>query len=274
MATTSNPQKIAEIKGKMIAVEPEVTSVANLRPTDCNKTIEVIVYRKWTSKHVQTRQPTKFCCILMDKQSTPIQANMDVKDADFPEHYFNLASYNELPARADVRNATLIDYVGRIQAVSRIYTSGDVTSNRTHRRIIDIQNLSGNIIGLTLWHEMALNFNMQEYEAMEKPVVIAVSSCWVRQFNGLQLSRTSATHYYLSPNIPETYHIKQQYQQLVDTKPILNIDNQRYEDLEQEKNRNRFPLALSLRSIHKTTSFVILVTGCKVDTPRKQGRKA
>ncbi|GJX26467.1 DNA helicase [Tanacetum coccineum] len=101
MATASNPDKIAETKGKMIAVELEVTSVANLRPTDCNKTFEVIVYRKWTSEHVQTRQPTKFCCILMDKQGTTIQANMDVKDAD------------------------------------------------------------GNIIGLTLWHEMALNFNMQ-----------------------------------------------------------------------------------------------------------------
>ncbi|GKD18252.1 hypothetical protein Tco_1207410, partial [Tanacetum coccineum] len=85
MATTSNPEKITETKGKMIAVGPEVTGVANMRPTDYNKIIEVIVYRKWTSKHVQTRQPTKFCCILMEKQSTPIQANMDVKDAE----YFN-----------------------------------------------------------------------------------------------------------------------------------------------------------------------------------------
>nr|GEU32878.1 DNA helicase [Tanacetum cinerariifolium] len=105
---------------------------------------------------------------------------------------------------------------------------------------------SGNVIGLTLWHDMALNFNLREYEAMEKPVVIAVSSCWVRQFNGLQLFGTSATHYYLNPNIPETCHIKEQCQQATNTAPILNIDNQRYEDLEQEKNRNRFPLATLL----------------------------
>ncbi|GJT13486.1 hypothetical protein Tco_0860528 [Tanacetum coccineum] len=75
------------------------------------------------------------------------------------------------------------DYIGRIQAVSRIRTSRDATSNRIHQRIIDIQNL--------------------------RPVVIAVSSCWVRQFHGLQLFSTSATHYYLNPNIPETFHIKQ-----------------------------------------------------------------
>nr|GEW65252.1 hypothetical protein [Tanacetum cinerariifolium] len=59
----------------------------------------------------------------------PIQGNMDVKDADYfdqllqhrktfinvqeipsneyPEHYFNFASYNELPARPDVKHTIL-----------------------------------------------------------------------------------------------------------------------------------------------------------------------
>ncbi|GJU25859.1 DNA helicase, partial [Tanacetum coccineum] len=54
MATTSNPDKVAANKGKMIGVEPEVSNIADLRPTDCNKIIEAIVYRKWVSKHVQT----------------------------------------------------------------------------------------------------------------------------------------------------------------------------------------------------------------------------
>nr|GFA58549.1 nucleic acid-binding, OB-fold protein [Tanacetum cinerariifolium] len=51
-------------------------------------------------------------------------------------------------------------------------------------------------------------------------------------------SATSATHEYLNPNIPETYHIKQQCLQVPDTVPVLKIDNQRYEDPEIEKNRN------------------------------------
>ncbi|GKE66272.1 hypothetical protein Tco_1520433 [Tanacetum coccineum] len=44
---------------------------------------------------------------------------------------------------------------------------------------------------------MAMNFNVQEYESMEKLVVIAVSSCWVRRYNGLQLSGTSATQWHI-----------------------------------------------------------------------------
>nr|GEX44849.1 hypothetical protein [Tanacetum cinerariifolium] len=63
---------------------------------------------------------------------------------------------------------------------------------------------------------MATNFNIQEYELMEKPLVIAVYNF-----------QESAIHYYLDSNIPETYHIKQQYLQMADTRPILNINNQR-----------------------------------------------
>ncbi|GKA30240.1 hypothetical protein Tco_0716545 [Tanacetum coccineum] len=120
-------------------------------------------------------------------KGTPIQANMDIKDADyfhqlfqlkkayriigfsceqtgawdrtlenptslifgrhvdlielpndgFPEHYFNFASYNELPARADGRNIPLAAY----KAVNRVYMSGDATTNCIDRRTIDIQNL-------------------------------------------------------------------------------------------------------------------------------------
>ncbi|GJS25065.1 DNA helicase [Tanacetum coccineum] len=67
------------------------------------------------------------------------------------------------------------------------------------------------MIGLTLWNEMATNFDIRAYEQMEKPVMIAVASCCVTRYNGLQLSWTSATHYYLNPNIPETYQIREMY---------------------------------------------------------------
>nr|GEX32870.1 DNA helicase [Tanacetum cinerariifolium] len=107
-----------------------------------------------------------------------------IPNTDFPEHYFNFVAYNELPAKVNAKNPLLTDFA------------------------FD----SGNIIQLALWHELALTFNITEYEAMEKPVILAVTSCWVRRFNGLQLSGTSATHYYLNPNIPKTYNIKEHNQ--------------------------------------------------------------
>ncbi|GJW62713.1 DNA helicase [Tanacetum coccineum] len=207
MATTSYPDTAAKNKGKMIAVQPQISDIASLKPTDSNKIIKAIVYRKWISKHGPWERTLENPTSLTFGKFISLQ---EIPNDDFPEHYFNFVSYNELATKLNVRNAVLTDYIGRVQAVSRLHTLGNATTNRNHRRIIDIQNLSGNIIRLTLWHEMALNFNLREYEAMKKPIVIAVRSCWVKQFNGLQLSGTSATHYYLNPNIPETYHIKEQ----------------------------------------------------------------
>nr|GEU65605.1 ribonuclease H-like domain, reverse transcriptase, RNA-dependent DNA polymerase [Tanacetum cinerariifolium] len=72
MATTSKLDSTRKDKGKMIIVKPEITATLNLRPIHCNKTIEEVVYNKWTSKHVHTRQPLKYCCILMEKKARDI----------------------------------------------------------------------------------------------------------------------------------------------------------------------------------------------------------
>ncbi|GJT70336.1 hypothetical protein Tco_1029622 [Tanacetum coccineum] len=69
-------------------------------------------------------------------------------------------------------------YIGRVRAISGVYTFGDATTQRKHRRIIDIENLR-----------------------------------------------------------PE---------QLPDTTPFLIVNNQPYEDLNQERKRNHFPLATLL----------------------------
>ncbi|GJS45822.1 nucleic acid-binding, OB-fold protein [Tanacetum coccineum] len=99
------------------------------------------------------------------------------------------------------------------------------------------------MIGLTLWNEMASNFDIRTYEQMEKPFMIVVASCCVTRYNGLPLSWTSATHYYLNPNIPETYQIREMHTQATDATPILDVQSQRHE---QEKTRNHFPLAVLL----------------------------
>ncbi|GKA49602.1 DNA helicase [Tanacetum coccineum] len=124
---------------------------------------------------------------------------------------------------------------------SGIKTFGDATTQRKHRRISDIENLSGNIIGLALWNEMETDFDMHTYNSLPKLVVIAVSSCWVSRYNGLQLPGTSTTHYYLNPDIPEMYHIKHQHEQSTSTTPFLTINNQRYDGPKFGKNKEPFP---------------------------------
>ncbi|GKC51360.1 nucleic acid-binding, OB-fold protein [Tanacetum coccineum] len=53
-------------------------------------------------------------------------------------------------------------------------------------RKIEIQNLNGNIIELTLWDEMAEHFAQADIEKMEQPVMISVSSCRVSKYKGTE----------------------------------------------------------------------------------------
>ncbi|GJU82777.1 DNA helicase [Tanacetum coccineum] len=92
MATTSKMDPSREDKGKMIIAEPEITKVADLKSTDSNKIIEVFIYHKWVSKHNQTQQPTKFCCMLLERQGTAIQANMDVADTQYFDQLLQLGA--------------------------------------------------------------------------------------------------------------------------------------------------------------------------------------
>ncbi|GJR68172.1 DNA helicase [Tanacetum coccineum] len=65
----------------------------------------------------------------------------NIANDNFPQHYFDFATYNELADSANVRDAVLTDYIGRIRAISGISTFGDATSQRKQRRTIDIENL-------------------------------------------------------------------------------------------------------------------------------------
>nr|GEX49554.1 nucleic acid-binding, OB-fold protein [Tanacetum cinerariifolium] len=73
----------------MIVTEPEITAISDLRPIFCNKRIEAVVYSKWTSKHVHTQQPMKYCCILMDKQSyqNTFALSSSTTSFDFPSFH-------------------------------------------------------------------------------------------------------------------------------------------------------------------------------------------
>ncbi|GJS85835.1 DNA helicase [Tanacetum coccineum] len=259
MTEAKDPAMAPVDKGKLPLIEANTVSIADIKPTETNQTIDVRVYRKWVAKNVKTHVASNFCAILLDRKGDAIQANMDLTDLDnfnrqlqlnnayriscfkcepikiwdrtlpnnttllfgkytsiipisntnFPEHYFNFVAYNEVNERADIPGAPLIDYIGCIYRISDPIRSGDATRARRTRRIIDIQNLDGINLPFLIWGDEAENFDMNQYEKMEKPVIIALSSAWAtKRYGGVQINATSATHYYLNPNIPEATYIR------------------------------------------------------------------
>nr|GEV63800.1 hypothetical protein [Tanacetum cinerariifolium] len=76
----------------------------------------------------------------------------------------------------------------------------------------------------------------------------------------------------LGQALQRTYHIKEQYQQLGNTIPILNIHHQRHQNLEEEKYQNHFPLATLLKvnpQNYQRTRFTSHATIYKISTQNK-----
>nr|GEX84257.1 hypothetical protein [Tanacetum cinerariifolium] len=176
-----------------------------------------------------------------------------ISNANFLEHYFNFVAYNEVEQRATKTGVPLTDCIGCVYRISDPLRSGDATRTRHVCRVIDIQNLDGIILRYLIWGDTAETFDMDEYNKMEKLVIIVVASAWAtKKYGGLQLSLTSATHYYLNPNIPEAKDILNIYADFITPTPALEILRQLYSNplLEQTRNRYNIETLLSVNPHH------------------------
>ncbi|GJY72845.1 DNA helicase [Tanacetum coccineum] len=189
-------------------------SIAQLTPHSANKILEAKVYRKWVGKSPPKMTPYAFCCILLDREGNAIHANMNLKDVDYFNsklqmgHAYRISNFIcEATSRYQqtLENPVSLrfDYIGCITSVSGLSDFRDPNRKQSMFRKIDIENLNGNIVELTLWDEMARHFEQADLQNMEQPIIIAVSSCRVNKYRDFQLSATSATYYYLNPKIPE-----------------------------------------------------------------------
>ncbi|GJV94691.1 nucleic acid-binding, OB-fold protein [Tanacetum coccineum] len=95
---------------------------------------------------------------------------------------------------------------------------------------------SGDVVEVTLWDKMAIEFNTEEFEKIKQPVIFAISSCKANIYGGLTVSGTLAlTHYF-------NLEILVLYRQRLNLNPPLQISKERCSDINAEKNRNIFPL--------------------------------
>nr|GEX67549.1 zinc finger, CCHC-type [Tanacetum cinerariifolium] len=68
MAETNRTNPKATNMGKMKLIDTGIIGLKDIKPTYMNKTIEARVYRKWTARNASTKEPSSFCCMLIDKE--------------------------------------------------------------------------------------------------------------------------------------------------------------------------------------------------------------
>ncbi|PWA88045.1 nucleic acid-binding, OB-fold protein [Artemisia annua] len=180
-----------------------------------------------------------------------------LKEDEYPYHYFNFAAYNELGCRLEKKNPILTDYIGYIHNVEKVKEYGGATGNKIKLRNIGIRNLNNNVVVFTLWNEKANRFEEEEYAKMKPPVILAVSSCYLKTYGGqIQLSATAATSYYFNPPVEETAELLAAYNENTTPVPQLEVQTERLANWEQERTRNRVALD-TLLQIDPNTQLIM-----------------
>nr|GEW63566.1 reverse transcriptase domain-containing protein [Tanacetum cinerariifolium] len=141
----------------------------------------------------------------------------------FPSYFFHFVSYNQLESKlpkpdetSKIRYPILNDYIG------------------------------GNVIEFTMWDEMAENFDRLILEAMEQPVIITVSSCHVK-IQRLPLGNLPCNLLLSKPHHSRGRTITCRVHGKISNEPPLRICKHLFENPEQEKLRNIFPLKTLLK---------------------------
>ncbi|GKD12307.1 DNA helicase [Tanacetum coccineum] len=211
MELPSNVDTSQHDKRKMILMQPKITNISELSSTNYNKTIEVVVYRKWTSKTTKTRTPTKFCCILIEKQGTPIQANMGLRDAEY------------------------FDQLLQLRKAYRFFGFSCEPTDNWERTLLTQTSL---IFGRFLQVEEIPNTDFPEHYFN----FVAYNELPDRATTRNPILTGDAMTAQKSRRVIDIENLR--YPQLPNIGPTLDIMNERYEDMEKEKMRNRFPFAV------------------------------
>ncbi|GJY05270.1 reverse transcriptase domain-containing protein [Tanacetum coccineum] len=173
-----------------------------------------------------------------------------IANDSFPEHYFNFVAYNEVQSKADVKDATLTDYIGCTHRISDLIIAGDATRSRMTRQITNTQNLDGLNLPFVIWNEMAEKFDMAAYTEMLKPVVIAV------QWSYLQPANTEQSLMTIPPCQPSHASAAARKELFLDTDATEKKPRQEPYPLESDDDIYKDQGVLNAFSVVENNSFV------------------
>lgn len=196
---------VIDQKGTSMYAEVSLDAIAVLKPVLKESKIfymkKIIIEKaKAVFKPVRNRHMIKLTkwAELKELQDEPI---------NFPKYTFSLTPFQELP-RFERNNEYFIDVIGRIVALSdpvRVTTNTGITRTK---RIIQLMDISGNKIDISLWGQRAEEFQGEQVYKIgqQNPIIAIFVGTSVKSYNSSTpfLSGTAACRWYINvAEIPE-----------------------------------------------------------------------
>ncbi|TQD80552.1 hypothetical protein C1H46_033885 [Malus baccata] len=102
---------------------------------------------------------------------------------EIPMQWFNLIELEQLHERID-RDVELTDIFGCLTAVQPIEELTIQRTRITKKRNLNLENIRGETVRVTLWGETATNFEDSGYQSLPPPIFIALTSLKVKKYLG------------------------------------------------------------------------------------------
>ncbi|KAF0924124.1 hypothetical protein E2562_008441 [Oryza meyeriana var. granulata] len=146
-------------------------------------------------------------------------------DNSIPRLQYNFRQISELE---NMDNETIVDLLGVVTSVSPSATIMRKTGTETQRRTIQLKDLSGRSIEVTLWGNFCDVEGQQlqlQCDSGSNPIV-ALKGARVSDYGGRSVGTISSTQLIINPDFPEVERLRQWYMTEGKTAPCISLSRE------------------------------------------------
>ncbi|XP_073010537.1 replication protein A 70 kDa DNA-binding subunit A isoform X1 [Typha latifolia] len=130
------------------------------------------------------------------------------ENSSIPAQQFNFRPIHEIE---NAENNSILDIIGVVTSVNPSVTILRKNGTETQRRILNLKDVSGRCVELTLWGEFCNKEGRQLQEMLDTGAfpVLAVKAGKVNDFSGKSVGTISSTQIFINPDLPEAHKLRE-----------------------------------------------------------------
>ncbi|KNA09576.1 hypothetical protein SOVF_151980 [Spinacia oleracea] len=134
------------------------------------------------------------------------------EDVSIPKQQFSFRPISEIET---VENNSILDIIGVVISVNPSVPIMRKNGMETQRRNINLKDMSGRSIELTLWGDICNREGQEVQELVDSGYfpVLAVKAAKVNDFSGKSVGTISSTQLFINPDIPEAHSLAEWFHQ-------------------------------------------------------------